>query len=420
VNVIEIQNMNKVYKLYEDKKDRLKEVFSIKRHKYHKDFYALKDINLEVKKGEVLGIIGKNGAGKSTLLKIITGVLTPNSGKVDIQGKISALIELGAGFNPDYTGIENIYLYGTLMGLTKTEIDSRRDEIINFADIGDFIYQPVKSYSSGMFARLAFSVAINVDPDILIVDEALSVGDVFFQSKCYKKFIEFKEKGKTILFVTHDLGTILKYCDRAILIENGMKLEEGKPKEVIDQYKKIMVGLYDDKPEEVVNSFVNSGEVSKWNEAMETNKEKLVYGNLEAEIIDFCLLNEKSEITNYLEKGEFCTFKMKVQFNKTIKEPIFAMTIKDKKGTEIVGTNSQCERVETGITEKGSIIEVEFAQNIFLQGGEYLVSYGCTGYINDDFVVYHRLYDIYKVTIFAAKNTVGYYDMNTKMTIMGY
>ena len=185
--VIELKNISKVYKLYKNKKDRVKEaLFFFSKKKYHNDFYALKNIDLEVKKGEILGLVGTNGAGKSTLLKIITGVLTPTTGEIKIKGKISALIELGAGFNPEYTGIENIELYGTLMGLTKEEIESKKKEIIDFADIGEFICQPVKSYSSGMFARLAFSVAINVDPEILIVDEALSVGDIFFQLKCYK------------------------------------------------------------------------------------------------------------------------------------------------------------------------------------------------------------------------------------------
>ena len=191
-----------------------------------------------------MGIIGTNGSGKSTILKIITGVLNPTKGKVTVNGRISALLELGAGFNMEYNGIENVYLNGTMIGFSKKEIDERLDEILNFADIGDYVYQPVKTYSSGMFVRLAFAVAINIDPEILIVDEALSVGDVFFQAKCYHKFEEFKKMGKTIVFVSHDLSSISKYCDRVILLNQGIRLGEGSPREMIDAYEKVPVAQY--------------------------------------------------------------------------------------------------------------------------------------------------------------------------------
>ena len=213
---VKIENVSKIFKLYSSNKDRFKEALSIKKKKYHRDFFALKDINLEIKKGEVLGFLGKNGAGKSTLLKIITGVLNPSEGNVKTIGKISALLELGAGFNMEYTGIENIYLNATLMGIEKKEIDAKIQDIIDFADIGDFINQPVRSYSSGMFARLAFSVAINVDPEILIVDEALSVGDMAFQEKSITKMKEIMKSGTTIIFVSHSLPSIRNFCERAI------------------------------------------------------------------------------------------------------------------------------------------------------------------------------------------------------------
>ena len=244
--VIEIKDITKTYKLYERPVDRLKETLSIRHKSYHKDHNALNGINLEVFKGECVGIIGTNGSGKSTLLKIITGVVTPTSGTVEVNGKISALLELGAGFNQEYTGIENIYLNGTMVGFTREEMDERLQSIIDFADIGEFIYQPVKNYSSGMFARLAFAVAINVEPDILIVDEALSVGDIFFQSKCYQKFVDFKNAGKTILFVSHDLSSIIKYCDRSLLIHHGKQIAVGKSSEIVDIYKKILVNQYDE------------------------------------------------------------------------------------------------------------------------------------------------------------------------------
>ena len=196
-----VNGISKIYKLYEKPIDRLKESLHPFKKKYHKEFYALKDITFEIEKGETVGIIGKNGSGKSTLLKIITGVLSPTNGSTTVKGKVSALLELGAGFNPEFTGLQNIYLNGTMMGYTKEEIDQRVGAILEFADIGDFIYQPVKTYSSGMFVRLAFAVAINVDPDILIVDEALSVGDIFFQLKCYKKFEEYKKRERQLFLL---------------------------------------------------------------------------------------------------------------------------------------------------------------------------------------------------------------------------
>lgn len=421
--VIELKNISKVYKLYKNKKDRVKEaLFFFSKKKYHNDFYALKNIDLEVKKGEILGLVGTNGAGKSTLLKIITGVLTPTTGEIKIKGKISALIELGAGFNPEYTGIENIELYGTLMGLTKEEIESKKKEIIDFADIGEFICQPVKSYSSGMFARLAFSVAINVDPEILIVDEALSVGDIFFQLKCYKKFTEFTKNGKTILFVTHDMGSVLKYCNRALLIEKGEKIEDSTPKKVIDKYKKIMVGITEDiekneedNKREIIRKNFQAEE--KMKTKMEINKDFIEYGEKDAEIIDFAFLNEQGIITNNMEKGNSVSVRMKVKFHKDVKEPIFAFTIKDRKGTEIVGTNTQLEKISFGLVKAGEIIEVDFSQKILLQGGEYLMSYGCTGFKNEKFVVYHRLYDIYRIVILSDKDTIGFYDMETKISV---
>ena len=237
---IQVKHLNKMYKLYNKPSDRLKEALGF--HVPVREHYALRDVSFNVKRGETVGIIGTNGSGKSTILKIITGVLNPTGGEVVVDGRISALLELGAGFNMEYTGIENVYLNGTMMGFSKEEIDARLQDILDFADIGDFVHQPVKAYSSGMFVRLAFAVAINIDPEILIVDEALSVGDVFFQAKCYRKFEEFKKMGRTILFVSHDLSSISRYCDRVVLLNKGVKLEEGSPKQMVDMYKQLLVG----------------------------------------------------------------------------------------------------------------------------------------------------------------------------------
>jgi teichoic acid transport system ATP-binding protein len=329
----------------------------------------------------------------------------------------------------EYTGIENVYLNGTMIGFSRSEIDEKMQDILDFADIGDFVYQPVKSYSSGMFVRLAFAVAININPEILIVDEALSVGDVFFQAKCYRKFEEFKEQGKTILFVSHDLGSITKYCDRAILLNKGQKIFEGTPKETVDIYKKVLVNQFDpselerdDEINDVSDLLRRKEEEAKasdkdWKESIQVNPELIEYGEKSAEIIDYALLDEKGLITNTFMKGTVFSVRMKIQANEEIKEPIFAFTIKNLQGIELAGTNTTYEKVEVAPMKPGDVREVTFTQRLDLQGGEYLVSLGCTGYQNGDFQVFHRLYDVCSLTVISDKNTVGYYDMNSKVSL---
>lgn len=444
---ISVENITKLYKLYDKPSDRLKESLGLTKKKHYKEHYALHDLSFNVKKGECVGIIGTNGAGKSTILKIITGVLNPTEGEVKINGRISALLELGAGFNNEYTGLENVYLNGTMIGFSREEIDSKLDDILKFADIGDFINQPVKTYSSGMFVRLAFAVAINIDPEILIVDEALSVGDVFFQAKCYHKFEEFKKMGKTIVFVSHDLGSVNKYCDRVVLLDKGRKREEGNPKEMIDLYKKILVGQGEDDADaaaqgsessENQNNIENKSEkenaatrkkAGKGNKNVADNKELLwkskmtenpncsVYGNGDADIIDYCITDEHGNITNMVNKGENFVIKMKVRFNNDVNDPIMAFTIRDKQGTEIAGTNTMYEDVNTGMVKAGTIKEVSFTQKLDLKGGEYLICLGCTGFVNGSFEVYSRLYEVCVLQVLSSKNIVGFYDMNTTVTV---
>lgn len=422
--MIEIRDLTKIYKMYDKPIDRLKESLSITHKQYSKDFYALNNINLEIRRGENVGIIGTNGAGKSTLLKIITGVLSPTFGTVKVNGKISALIELGAGFNPEYTGLENIYLNGTMMGYTREEVDAKVDGILQFADIGDFIHQPVKTYSSGMFARLAFAVAINVEPEILIVDEALSVGDVFFQAKCFKKFEELKSNGTTILFVSHDLSSINKYCDRAVLMNKGNKIAEGIPKDMIDLYKKYQVNQIPkdstdfNEAEEKVDELVSvKQQGGLWKEQLTLNPYINEYGNMMGEIVDFAILDDKNRITNTLSKGSNFTIKMHVKFYSDIEDPIFAFTILNMHGTELAGTNTMLENMGILQGENGEEKTVTFTQPIDLQGGSYLLSLGLTGYRNGDFTVYHRLYEVCDIIVVSEKNSVGYYDMNSKITI---
>lgn len=416
---IEICDVSKIYKLYEKPVDRLKEALAFSHKKKYTEHYALNHISFHINKGETVGIIGTNGAGKSTLLKIITGVLTPSSGSANVNGRISALLELGAGFNMEYNGIENIYLNGTMCGFTREEVDARIEDILQFADIGDFVYQPVKTYSSGMFVRLAFAVAINIDPEILIVDEALSVGDVFFQAKCYKKFEEFKKKGKTILLVSHSLGTVAKYCDKVILLNKGNLVSEGSPSAMIDLYKKILVDPHFtqnelEQDEEVIEEVLTT---DNWKGKLSLNPHINNYGNKDAEIIDFAIIDKKKKITNSINKGDRFSIKIKVKFHQKIQEPIIAFTILNLQGTEVTGTNTMMEDADIKNAEPGDVKTVTFTQKLDIQGGEYLLSLGCTGYRDGEFTVYHRLYEVCNITVISEKNTVGFYDMNSIVDI---
>lgn len=412
---ISVKNLSKVYNLYEKPIDRLKETLSLSKKIYHKSFYALNDISFEVAQGETVGIVGTNGSGKSTILKIITGVLTPTEGSVAINGKISALLELGAGFNMEYTGIENIYLNGTMMGFTKKEMDEKIKDILDFADIGDFVYQPVKTYSSGMLVRLAFATAIKVEPEILIVDEALSVGDVFFQAKCFNKINEIKQKGTTILLVTHDMSSIIKYCDRAVLLNRGNFVEEGKPNKIVDLYKKILANQYDpNKTEATVEAAsIKVDDEKKWMNQLSINPDQNFYGDKRAEITDVGIFDDQGRLTNLIMKGKEFSIKMKVKFNETISEPIFAFTIKDTKGTELVGTNTLVENTDVKMVEVGKTYVISFTQKMMLQGQDYLISLGCTGFENGEFVIYDRMYDVVNISVISNKNTVGVYDMDS-------
>lgn len=448
---IEVKNITKLYKLYDKNSDRLKEALGLTKEKKYHEKLALNNINLTVHRGETVGIIGTNGSGKSTLLKIITGVLTPTSGSVEVDGRISALLELGAGFNMEYNGIDNIYLNGMMIGFSREEIKSRMDAILDFADIGEYVYQPVKTYSSGMFVRLAFALNINIDPEILIVDEALSVGDVFFQAKCYHKFEEFKKQGKTILFVSHDLSSISKYCDRAVLINQGVKLGEGTPKEMIDVYKQVLVGQYTNnlggdgkdtvnllededikeragrdvdeadskigKPSQKNNSKQEKALRQSQKNAVGKNPNVLEYGDGSAKITNYYITDKNGNTISSIQKGDECSIHMSVEFTKDCAAPIFAFTLKNILGIEISGTNTMFEKAFLSPVKKGECKKITFTQKVDLQGGEYLISFGVTGYEQENFTVYHRLYDALNLTVISDKNTVGYYDMNSKVIV---
>ena len=414
---IEVKDVDKVYKLYEKPSDRIKEALGLGSKVRHTDHKALSDVSMTIYQGETVGIIGTNGSGKSTILKIITGVLNPTAGEVKVNGRISALLELGAGFNMEYNGIENIYLNGTMIGFTEKEIDEQLQSILDFADIGEYVYQPVKTYSSGMFVRLAFAVAINIDPEILIVDEALSVGDVFFQAKCYHKFEEFKAMGKTILFVSHDLSSIAKYCDRVVLLNQGTKLGEGAPKEMIDTYKQVLVGQYQLPESSSEGNLLEDEDIRKLASGQNINPDLLEYGSKKAEIVEYYFTDDKGVHTSAVVKGSRFTIHMKVEIKEDIQAPIFAFSFKNIKGTEITGTNTMFEKSFLEPVSAGDAKEITFEQEMNLQGGDYLLSLGVTGYEGDTFTVYHRLYDVINLTVISDKNTVGFYDMNSRIEV---
>ena len=435
---ISVNDVSKMYKLYDNPMDRLKESLGLSRKKKYKEHYALNHVSFQVHKGETVGIIGTNGSGKSTILKIITGVLSPTGGEVSVNGRISALLELGAGFNGEYSGLENVYLNGSMIGFSREEIDAKLQSILDFADIGDFIHQPVKTYSSGMFVRLAFAVAINIDPEILIVDEALSVGDVFFQAKCYRKFEEFKEMGKTILFVSHDLSSIGKYCDRVVLLNKGEKLAEGGAKEMVNLYRRVLVNQYDDADLEEGAENAEAGQdgqltdgtagenVSKkehagggraMKDSLNLNPKVLEYGSKLGEIVDFAIRDDTGMITNVIEKGKEFSVQMKVRFQADVNDPIFAFTLKDLKGTEITGINTMYEHTPVKPQKAGDVREITFKQIMPLEAGEYMLCLGCTGYKDGDFTVFHRLYDVCNLTVITDKKAVGYFDMFSKVSV---
>jgi ABC-type polysaccharide/polyol phosphate transport system ATPase subunit len=435
---ISVNDVSKMYKLYDNPMDRLKESLGLSRKKKYKEHYALNHVSFQVHKGETVGIIGTNGSGKSTILKIITGVLSPTGGEVSVNGRISALLELGTGFNGEYSGLENVYLNGSMIGFSREEIDAKLQSILDFADIGEFIHQPVKTYSSGMFVRLAFAVAINIDPEILIVDEALSVGDVFFQAKCYRKFEEFKEMGKTILFVSHDLSSIGKYCDRVVLLNKGEKLAEGGAKEMVNLYRRVLVNQYDDADLEEGAENAEAGQdgqltdgtagenVSKkehagggraMKDSLNLNPKVLEYGSKLGEIVDFAIRDDTGMITNVIEKGKEFSVQMKVRFQADVNDPIFAFTLKDLKGTEITGTNTMYEHTPVKPQKAGDVREITFKQIMPLEAGEYMLCLGCTGYKDGDFTVFHRLYDVCNLTVITDKKAVGYFDMFSKVSV---
>jgi ABC-type polysaccharide/polyol phosphate transport system ATPase subunit len=374
MTAISVQNLSKVYKLYDSKKDRLKEAISPLKKKYHRDFYALNDISFEVKQGETVGLIGKNGSGKSTLLKMITGLITPTSGSIAVNGKVSALLELGAGFNPEYTGLENIFLNGTIMGFTREEMGAKLDDIVNFADIGDFIHQPVKMYSSGMSIRLAFAVAINVEPDILIIDEALAVGDIRFQQKCYRKINSFREQGKTILFCTHDTGAVLNLCSTCLWLHDGQIKSYGEPDEIVEDYKSYM--FFEQSKTEVQNvGAVKTAPPEKQTLPWVSVKNCAYYGEGGAEITEVCFYKQETgQAVTVLRGGEEVIIGIKAVGLSSLEKPFFGFLVKNSYGVDVFGTNTVIENITISTLNKNEYVEVFFPFTFpLLTNGAYAI-----------------------------------------------
>ncbi len=364
--VINLAHITKIYRLYNKPQDRFKETFSLSHKKYSRDFYALKDISFQIERGESVGFVGKNGSGKSTLLKILTGVLSQTDGTKQINGRISALLELGAGFNMDFTGMENIYLNGTIMGIPREEMEKRIDSIVSFADIGEFIWQPVKTYSSGMFVRLAFAVAIHVDPEILIVDEALAVGDTRFQMKCMDKFMEFMQAGKTILFVSHDVNMIKRFCSRVIWINEGDMVMDGAAEVVTDQYTDFLKSGLKLEEYQALTDIQSQEEAQEKEEELLKREEHVI-----AEIEKVILLNQQGEEISEIHQGEDVTLQVVYQvYDEKVAGPVLGVAIRSIDQEYICGLNTLLDHVEIPWKKGQNSVSLTY-DGFNLTGGNY-------------------------------------------------
>lgn len=367
--VVYVRKLSKMYRMYAAPADRLKEIVSLGRLKLHREFWALRDISLEVGKGESFGIVGPNGSGKSTLLEILTGILQPTAGIARARGRVAALLDLGAGFNPEFTGRENIFMNGEIMGLSRPYIEANFSRIAGFAEIGDFIDQPMKTYSTGMWVRLAFSAAIHCDPDVLVVDEALSVGDAIFANRCVQKFRELRERGVTVVLVSHDLGLVKLICDRAMLLYQGKDLAQGTPDEVVNRYNALVLDR-----QRAFAAQSGSGP------AGETQGGELAYayrhGDRQAEVIRAELLNERGEAVSVVRSGEGVTVRVVAHFASRHPHPVVGMMIRTRIGMEVYGTNTLLEGTcgETGPVDAGEGLEVSFQFSCWLTPQEYTLT----------------------------------------------
>ncbi len=413
--VLKVENVGKRYEIYEAPHHRLMQTLLRGRKQFYKEFWALKDISFEVRKGETIGIIGRNGCGKSTLLQIIAGTLAPTTGSVSVNGKVAALLELGSGFNPEFTGRENVYMNGAIMGFSRAEMDKKFNNIAAFADIGEFIDQPVKIYSSGMYVRLAFAATINFDPDIMIVDEALSVGDAYFQAKCYERIAAYQKKGNTLLLVTHSIGDIVKHCSRALLIREGGVLMDGLPRDVTNLYMDELFGKgKNDPPDENKSNTPNCEFMKGTKEVFHTRpgyrKEEYRWGNGGARILDYLVRTNGQDYPFIISSNTNVEFYFKVQFDADYNDLTAGFLIKTYDGVFLYGTNSflATEGKQVIAVKAGQVIVFLFSMPINLNAGHYLISFGIAAGSQDLLVPLDRRYDSVLLTV---ERPVGFWGM---------
>jgi len=397
--VILVQNVSKVYRLYSRPSDRIREILSPSGKKQHQDFWALREVSFTVSKGEMLGIVGPNGSGKSTLLQIVSGIVQPTSGRVSTEGRIAALLELGAGFNPEFTGRENVFLNGEIMGLSRSDMEEAFPRIASFAEIGEFMDRPVKEYSSGMYVRLAFSTAIHVNPDILIVDEALAVGDAIFSNRCIQKFEELKKRNVTILFVSHDLGLVKQLADRAILMSDGRVQAEGAPSDVVNRYVGMVLaredgktGEGDDSPAPVSSSFRHGDGASR--------------------IIGVQLLNRSGQETKTFEPGEQMTVRARARFERAVENPVVGILIRNRLGLDVFGTNTRIEGQHLGSFGPGDVLRVDFSFDCFFTRQDYTLTVATQ---NWDGTSQDWLDDVVAFTVVDEKEAAGVVRVGTRI-----
>jgi len=439
---VKVDALSKSFHIYSSPRDRLKQflvprlqnIFRKSEAQFYSEFWALKNVTLEVKKGETVGIIGRNGSGKSTLLQIICGTLNPSAGTVVTNGRIGALLELGTGFNPDFTGRENVYMNATVLGLSMDEINNRLDDILSFADIGEFIDQPVKVYSSGMLVRLAFAVQAQIDPDILIVDEALAVGDARFQAKCFERLKQLKNRGTSILLVTHSSDQIVNHCSHAILLERGEVVEQGQPRSVVNRYLDILFG----KEEPVAraqgkapssndgpNAELSSGTLNLSHDVFYTrpgyNPYEYRWGDGAATVLDYCLIARGQQSPSSLNCGDRVELLVSVRFNSDIIRPIFGFTIKTKEGVTVYGTNTESLDFDSFqvLGAKGKTVTIRACFDCSLAAGDYFISLGIASKGNADIIPHDRRYDAIHFQVMTNEQFFGLADLNLQLKIEG-
>ncbi len=431
---IKVSHLSKCYHIYDKPHHRLVQMLTRGRRKLSRDFWALRDVSFEVKRGETVGIVGRNGSGKSTLLQMICGTLNPTGGEVEVAGRVAALLELGSGFNPEFTGRENIFLNAALLGLSQYEIAERYEEIVSFADIGDFINQPVKTYSSGMIVRLAFAVQAQISPDVLIVDEALAVGDARFQAKCFARLSQLRDQGTSILLVTHSSEQIVSHCSRAILLDGGLMVDSGEPRQIINRYLDLLFGKESVTPLPPKNSVVDrptcmsstshpylSCSEDLFHTRKSYNPNEYRWGDGRARIIDYYLSADGALFPNAVELGQQICLGLAIEFSSAVQAPVVGITIKTKEGITVYGTNSdmlKTTEVRSG-GKAGAILQIQAEFRCNLAAGDYFISVGVAARDGEEVVPLDRRYDAIHLQVISPNTFYGLVDLSLSLSAQG-